>query len=70
MPKPKDRKLTVITTDLLMFTMEAEYWEDTPMVSSSEVKNIKVYQEGKLLIAEFTDVRAVYFTDNVELKEA
>jgi hypothetical protein len=69
----RNRTMIVITADLMMFKMEAERWEDTPMVSSADTKSIKVYkaepgrETPSKLIAEFTEVRAVYFDAEAEL---
>lgn len=70
----KNRKLTVITSDLMLLTMEAEYWQ---VINSDAtgIENIwvRVYkaEPGRgtpsLKIAEFADVAAIYFSDDVTL---
>lgn len=67
----RNRPLTVITADLMMLTMEAERWE--PVITDGQPPRIMVYKAEpgngtpSTLIAEFPDVRAVYFSDAVEL---
>jgi hypothetical protein len=67
----RNRKVTVITCDLMMFTMEAERWE--PVISDGRPPRIMVYKAEpgngtpSVLIADFPDIRAVYFSDDVEL---
>jgi len=70
----KNRPLTVVTSNLMLFTVEAEHWEPVRNVASGQVQtSVKVYRaepgSGKpsVLVAEFPDVSAVYFSDAVTL---
>lgn len=68
----KNRKLTVVTSDLMLFTMEAERWEPVN-IDGQPPRRIRVYKAEpghgtpSTLIAEFPDISAVYFSDDVEL---
>jgi hypothetical protein len=68
----RNRKMTVITADLMLLTMEAERWEPTWPSDGPEM-TIRVYRAEpgngtpSILIAQFPDIRAVYFSDDVEL---
>jgi hypothetical protein len=70
----RNRPLTVITSDLIMFTMEAERWESS--WGGTEVMTVKVYKAEpgngtpSIMIAEFPDVNAVYFSGDVTLVKA
>ena len=72
----RNRKMIVITADLMMLTMEAERWEPSRYSASGQVKtSIQVYKAEpgngtpSILIGEFPDVSAVYFYDDVELNK-
>ena len=69
----KNRKMTVITSDLMMFTMEAEQWVYITSAEGSDHTWMRVYkaEPGKgtpsILIAEFPDIRAAYFDSDVQI---
>jgi hypothetical protein len=73
----RNRPLTVVTSALMIFTMEAERWEPSRPVNHDtgipKKTSVKVYKAEpgngtpSNLVAEFHDVHAVYFSDDVEL---
>jgi hypothetical protein len=74
---PANKTLVVITPALLTFEMQAVRWERTPTVTSPghERHAIKVFRAQEpagdvvqlVLMAEFSDIHAVFFKDEATL---